>query len=113
MCDGPNKEEEKKSIEKERLLKNVGMHEDLNNPHKVTALHLAVFKQDKDLVEKLLEAGHNPNVPDARGIFPIHIAIMKKDFDILDLLISHGALIIDFPDSSKSPQNLQEADKRS
>jgi len=58
-----------------------------------TALHLAVLQRQAANVRLLLEAGANPNQPDARGCTPWLVAFQgrRPDREITVLLRKHGA----------------------
>jgi len=62
-----------------------------NNPQQVAALHAATAVGDADMVEKLLRAGADPNLPQADGFLPIHVSAQHGDAVITGMLILFGA----------------------
>lgn len=71
--------------------------ENINNQNRsgFTALHLAVIKQDRRLVEILLNLGADLNVQNKLGETPLALAILTNNIDIVKILLKHDA-IIDF-----------------
>ena len=70
------------------LLKNrvdVNEHEER---YKITPLHFAVQKGDKDIIEILLRAGANPNVKDIFHRTPLHYAIDGDNKDVIRLIMN-------------------------
>ena len=43
------------------------------------------------MVQLLLEAGGDTEIPNAEGLTPLHVTITRKRHGILDLLLQHGA----------------------
>jgi len=56
-----------------------------------TALHCAVINNDEAIVQRLLEAGANPNLPDRTGWAPLHD--VSESVNIARLLLHHGATV--------------------
>ncbi len=56
-----------------------------------TLLFKATSRGLKNIVEILLKAGANPNIPDFDRTFPIHEACSKCHIGIVRLLLKHGA----------------------
>ncbi|KAJ1510423.1 hypothetical protein HMI55_006995 [Coelomomyces lativittatus] len=56
-----------------------------------TALHLAVYKRDYELVYLLLLKGADPNLMNLSGFWPLDIAILLQHHDIISLLLCMGA----------------------
>ena len=56
--------------------------------HKITPLHFAVQKGDKDIIEILLLAGANPNVKDIFHRTPLHYAIDGDNKDVIRLIMN-------------------------
>uniref|UniRef100_A0A7E4UPQ6 Protein kinase domain-containing protein n=1 Tax=Panagrellus redivivus TaxID=6233 RepID=A0A7E4UPQ6_PANRE len=54
-------------------------------------LHIAIYKNDKRVVEKLLKAGADPNVFRETVPPPLHLAAMIGNVDIIDALVKNGA----------------------
>jgi len=67
------------------------------NTFKWTALHLAAFQGDSDLVEYLLRRGANPNLVNSTGFTPLMLAEykgnshLKRIFESKDLLVTNLA----------------------
>lgn len=61
------------------------------NENGQTALHGAVIRKDRDLVEQLLEEGADVNAADRGGFTPISRAVIANDAGIVELLLEHGA----------------------
>ncbi|TKR67069.1 hypothetical protein L596_023276 [Steinernema carpocapsae] len=61
--------------------------------HGFTALHIAVFKDDLDAVNALLDAGADPNEIGRNILPPLHLAAMGGYADIALSLISKGAML--------------------
>jgi ankyrin repeat protein len=73
-----------------------------NGPHKkyincsnirwhYTALHLATFYNDTELIEKLLQDGADPRLQDKNGYTPLHHASLSGNGSIISTLMDHGA----------------------
>jgi ankyrin repeat protein len=56
-----------------------------------TPLHLAVNKNNKTLVQWLIEHGAYIDAKDKRGRTPLYIAVMNYNIEIIQLLLSRGA----------------------
>lgn len=87
----------------ELLLKNKA---DANIPHEqrnnMTALHLAIHGDRRDLVELLLRYGARPDIKDANKKTPIDLAVEKKSSDIVEMLrLAKGQSIPQTKDSVK------------
>lgn len=61
------------------------------NALQVSALHAAVSRQDLALVECILDAGGDPNLPQQQGFTPLHAAAMSGNVALVSLLMSRGA----------------------
>jgi ankyrin repeat protein len=61
------------------------------NDMKVHALNAAVAGGDREIVAMLLDAGANPDAPQAEGWTPLQAAERRNDEDIVTLLRAHGA----------------------
>ena len=61
-----------------------------NNPQRVAALHAATAVGSATMVEKLLRAGADPNLPQADGFLPIHVSAQHGDAVITGLLLLFG-----------------------
>ena len=61
------------------------------NPQQVAALHAATAVREAGMVEKLLRAGADPDLPQADGFLPIHVAAQHGDAVITGLLLLFGA----------------------
>jgi ankyrin repeat protein len=56
-----------------------------------TPLKIAVVRQDVQLVQDLLDAGADPNVPGEDDYTPLHHASGRESAEIVRLLLGHGA----------------------
>eukprot|EP00930_Biecheleria_cincta_P020555 TRINITY_DN15435_c0_g1_i1.p1 TRINITY_DN15435_c0_g1~~TRINITY_DN15435_c0_g1_i1.p1 ORF type:complete len:216 (-),score=48.06 TRINITY_DN15435_c0_g1_i1:113-718(-) len=56
-----------------------------------TALHVAAKENFTAIATRLLAAGADPLIRDARGSTPLHIAAQEGQADVTQLLVSHGA----------------------
>lgn len=58
---------------------------------KAAALVQAVRQGDRAAAEKLLDAGANPNIPDAKGNLALRVATERRDAQMIQLLQRRGA----------------------
>ncbi|REC51469.1 ankyrin repeat domain-containing protein [Chryseobacterium piscium] len=56
-----------------------------------SALTAAVFKNNKQLTQKLLANGANPNLADTKGITPLIYAVQLQDKDLVETLLKNKA----------------------
>jgi cytohesin len=76
-----------------RLLITRGANIDATEPQKgATALHLAIFREQRGAVRGLLECGSNLNIR-VKGETPLHIAAARCNEDIIRMLLDKGAEI--------------------
>jgi len=61
------------------------------NALQVSALHAAVSRQDLGLIESILDAGADPNLPQQQGFTSLHAAAMSGNVALVGLLMSRGA----------------------
>jgi ankyrin repeat protein len=61
------------------------------NPQQVAPLHAACARRDARMVEALLRAGADPNLPQADGFTPLHAAAHHGDAAIAGLLLLFGS----------------------
>lgn len=54
-------------------------------------LHIAVYAEQPDLIELLLQNGADPNQPDINGNYPLSIAIRKHNSQIIKQILMAGA----------------------
>ncbi|XP_078055894.1 nuclear factor NF-kappa-B p100 subunit-like [Mustelus asterias] len=79
------------------LLLTAGANATILDRHGNSVLHLALHRNDRKMVELLLEHLKPPVVsklmklPDCNGLYPVHLAVKVKDKDLLELLLSKGA----------------------
>jgi uncharacterized protein len=71
----------------------VEQHADVNAPQAdgATALHWAVFRSDKDLLDVLLKAGANPKAANRDGSTPLWLASVNGDAPVIAALLNAGA----------------------
>jgi len=71
----------------------VGQHADVNAPQAdgATAVHWAVFKSDKEMLDLLLKAGASPKIANREGATPLWLASVNGNASIVDALIKAGA----------------------
>jgi hypothetical protein len=80
------------SIPRVEYLLDLGV--DINGPYDwrgATALSMAAYKSNPEMVSFLLEKGANPNVKDSDGETPLIIAAEKNQSAIINLLVAKGA----------------------
>ncbi len=58
-----------------------------------TPLHIAVSKQNADIIDALLNKNANVNAGDKTGETPLHIAVLMKNSDIVKKLLEKGAIV--------------------
>lgn len=63
-------------------------------PYDTPALHWLVRIEDIELVEKLLEAGADPNLRTGLGLSSLSLAIENMDVDMVLLLLAYGADVV-------------------
>lgn len=56
-----------------------------------TPLHWAVYNNQRDIINVLLEAGANVNVTEVIGITPLHYAAERGYVEVVELLLDAGA----------------------
>lgn len=71
----------------------IAQHADVNAPQQdgATALHWAVFRSDKELVDVLLHAGANPKAANREGATPLWLACTNGNAAIIAALLAAGA----------------------
>ena len=71
----------------------VAQHADVNAPQAdgATALHWAVFRSDKEMVDLLIRAGANAKAANREGATPLWLASVNGDAAIIEALIKAGA----------------------
>ncbi len=71
----------------------IAHHADVNaiQPDGATALHWAVYRSDKEMVDLLLHAGANPKAANREGSTPLWLASINGDAAIIGALIQAGA----------------------
>lgn len=71
-----------------------------SNKHRETALHLACWKNDVDMVAELLKLGADAEALDGNQRGPILVAAKKGSVEILRLLVKHKASLLSWGKSS-------------
>jgi ankyrin repeat protein len=68
-------------------------HADVNAPQNdgATALHWAVYRSDREMVDVLLAAGANPKAANREGSTPLWLASINGDAAIMEALLRAGA----------------------
>lgn len=80
----------------------VGANVNLQNYEGKTALHLAVERQDLELIQYLCENGANVNIEDLEGIRPCHQATILGNQQLLSTLSKYGAYLAAVDDAGDS-----------
>src|SRR3954471_21066342 len=75
--------------DKSSVQKLIDQHADVNAPQAdgATALHWAVYRSDKEMVDLLLKAGANPKVGNRDGSTPLWLAGINGDAGVIAALI--------------------------
>jgi len=68
---------------------------DVVNANGETALMMAVKRNNRKMIEYLLEKGASPNIPDDMGITPLMVATFNNQLYNIALLHYYGAFIGD------------------
>lgn len=71
-----------------------------SNKHRETALHLACWKNDVDMVAELLKLGADAEALDGNQRGPILVAAKKGSLEVLRLLVKHKASLLSWGKSS-------------
>jgi ankyrin repeat protein len=71
-----------------------------------SALHYAVIKNRRDLVEFLLKNGANVDIPAGLGRTPLHFACNEKLDGMADVLVLHGANINAVDSLKRAPMHI-------
>ena len=71
----------------------IAQKDDVNAPQAdgATALHWAVFKSNRELVDILIKAGANPKAANREGSTPLWLASVNGDAAMIDALLTAGA----------------------
>lgn len=59
-----------------------------------TALHIASYYNRLAVLQKALELGADPNIPDAQGQTPLHLAVIQGNLEIIQVLMKHNAKML-------------------
>lgn len=59
--------------------------------HEFTLLHRSIFKQNIDIITKLLKLGADPNIDNYNGNTSLHTSASMGYFEIVKLLLEYGA----------------------
>lgn len=84
----------KKTMVVDRMLE-MGEGIDVVNANGETALMMAVKRNNRKMIEYLLEKGASPNIPDDMGITPLMVATFNNQLYNIALLHYYGAFIGD------------------
>jgi ankyrin repeat protein len=76
------------------LVEQVKLNVNLKNVENQTALHLATYYGNKDVVEFLIASGAQVDVRDKNNALPLHIAAAYGHTSFLELFLSKGNTII-------------------
>lgn len=83
-----------KTVVVDRMLE-MGEGIDVVNANGETALMMAVKRNNRKMIEYLLEKGASPNIPDDMGITPLMVATFNNQLYNIALLHYYGAFIGD------------------
>lgn len=81
-----------------------------DNRQQVAALHAATAKGSARMVQQLLDAGADPNLPQAGGFVPLHAAAASGKAAIVDMLLAAGADPRRVNDKCETAADLARAD---
>lgn len=84
----PEQDEKKRLIQK-LVENNIKLNTKEKNGY--SPLHLAVLKQDADLVKLFIQNGSDVNAKSRKNLTPLHIAAYKCNKEIADTLLDNGA----------------------
>ena len=79
------------------------------NEHGQTLLHLAVHLRYRELVQKLIHWGINPNVMDVNGFTALHAAYLCDDPFVVYVLKTGGSTLFVLDELGRSPAELTAA----
>ena len=80
------------SVDMAKLLLDKGANINSVTDNNSTLLHLAIQRNEKELIRFLVARGANLNEEDVFGKTPLIYAIQTKQADVVQLLLEHGAL---------------------
>jgi len=69
-------------------------------------LHIAVYKNHKEIALLLIEKGADVNSKDVQGTFPLYAAVCMENKEMVSLLIDNGADVNIEPDGTRRPLDL-------
>ena len=70
---------------------NSGADVNFQNSDGQTALHIAVYHANEDIVQLLLNSGADVNIQDKYGFTALHYAVFTRNEEIVQLLLNSAA----------------------
>ncbi|MDR4494900.1 MAG: ankyrin repeat domain-containing protein [Nitrospirales bacterium] len=96
----------------QRLIAEGGDIEEVDLMSGFTPLHVAVIRNQKDVVDWLLAEGANIEARDSRGETPLHLATNKLNVPMMNLLLLKGANVNSQSQMGLTPLHLAVTDGR-
>ena len=105
VCDRPYDKEHSNVDYKmlQSLLKDRRINKDIKSKRGFTPLSYAIMNNQEAFVNKLLQQGADPNIPNEDGSLPIFQAIEDKTGKILTLLLKKGVIVDALNKSGETP----------
>ncbi len=98
---------------KEAIINELVKHRELaintQDQNKNTALHVAVFKENQNIITTLLNNGANPNIRDSFGMTPLMRAVQMNNTDSVNALLNNQKTDANLKSNKDFPQTWETA----